>query len=191
MATRDRLAPQSPLQPQRSSSSPSSSTSALPSSSTSTSLSHSQPLSSTSLLRQHEAAPDSKLAALEQAVNERNVLAAQNTQLWKLIEKQRSGYNQIIKELDRIRGERDAYKAKVVALGGSADRKSQKSADRKTRTEVDSGDAPSRQHSQDNSLSSFLIRLAFLTSLQVLPDYIPLARTTSLSATTTAPHPRA
>ncbi|EKM81978.1 hypothetical protein AGABI1DRAFT_105366 [Agaricus bisporus var. burnettii JB137-S8] len=151
MATRDRLAPQSPLQPQRSSSSPSSSTSALPSSSTSTSLSHSQPLSSTSLLRQHEAAPDSKLAALEQAVNERNVLAAQNTQLWKLIEKQRSGYNQIIKELDRIRGERDAYKAKVVALGGSADRKSQKSADRKTRTEVDSGDAPSRQHSQDNS----------------------------------------
>jgi RalA-binding protein 1 len=155
MATRDRLAPQSPQQPQRSSSSPASSSSALPSSSTATSLSQSQPVSSHALLRLHEATPDPKLAALEQAVNERNVLAAQNTQLWKLIEKQRSGYNQILKELDRIRGERDAYKTKVVALGGSVDRKGHKPSDRKTRTEVDSPDTSSRQLSQDNSPSSF------------------------------------
>jgi len=46
-------------------------------------------------------------AALEHAVNDRNVLTAQNTQLWKLVEKQRTGYNQILKELERIRGERD------------------------------------------------------------------------------------
>lgn len=57
-------------------------------------------------------------AALEQAVNDRNVLSAQNTQLWKLIEKQRTGYNQIMKELERIRNERDTYKAKLSMLNG-------------------------------------------------------------------------
>ncbi|KAK0467319.1 uncharacterized protein EV420DRAFT_1759150 [Desarmillaria tabescens] len=58
-------------------------------------------------LAQHSAASDPKLAALEQSLNERNTLSLQNAQLWKLIEKQRSGYNQILKELERVRGERD------------------------------------------------------------------------------------
>ena len=35
----------------------------------------------------HSSASDPKLAALEQAVSERNVLSSQNSQLWKLIEK--------------------------------------------------------------------------------------------------------
>jgi RalA-binding protein 1 len=55
---------------------------------------------------------------LEQVVTDRNVLSGQNTQLWKLIEKQRTGYNQILKELERIRSERDSYKAKLGALNG-------------------------------------------------------------------------
>jgi RalA-binding protein 1 len=55
---------------------------------------------------------------LETAVNDRNVLAAQNTQLWKLVEKQRTGYNQILKELERIRGERDVYKNRLITLNG-------------------------------------------------------------------------
>jgi hypothetical protein len=188
MATRDRLAahsPQQPQRPQRSSTSPASAFAALPASSTASSLSHSQPVSANALLRLHEAARDPKLAALEQAVNERNVLAAQNTQLWKLVEKQRSGYNQILKEVDRIRGERDACKTKLVALGGSVDRKSHRAADRKTRT--DSPDTPSRQLSQDSSPSSPLIRLAFSHFPQVLRAYIPRAHSTTLCATTTTP----
>ena len=86
-------------------------------SSTSTHLSLSSSSSSLStveaLLKDHAAAPDPMSAALERAVNDRNVLAAQNTQLWKLVEKQRTGYNQILKELERIRGERDVYKNRL------------------------------------------------------------------------------
>jgi RalA-binding protein 1 len=55
---------------------------------------------------------------LERAVSDRNVLAAQNTQLWKLVEKQRTGYNQILKELERIRGDRDVYKNRLITLNG-------------------------------------------------------------------------
>lgn len=51
--------------------------------------------------------------ALDKAVEDRNNLAVQNAQLWKLIEKQRAGYSGLMKELDRIRGEREAWKAKA------------------------------------------------------------------------------
>lgn len=122
--------------PHRSFTSPSVSSSSLHSSSA-TSLSNSQAITPQSLLKQHEGAEDPKIAALEQAVNERNILSAQNTQLWKLIEKQRSGYNQILKELERIRGERDSYKAKVAALGGTVESKRQKASDRTTRPSID------------------------------------------------------
>ncbi|THU88684.1 RhoGAP-domain-containing protein [Dendrothele bispora CBS 962.96] len=79
------------------------------------SLSTNAPLSLDSLLLSHSAAPDPKLAALEQALSERNVLSSQNSQLWKLVEKQRAGYNQILKELERVRNERDSYKARLAA----------------------------------------------------------------------------
>ncbi|KAF7356794.1 hypothetical protein MVEN_01014700 [Mycena venus] len=81
------------------------------------------------LLNAHAGTQDPKLAALDQAVAERNVLSSQNAQLWKLIEKQRTGYNQILKELERVRGERDGYKSKLTALvGGSPDRRRKESA---------------------------------------------------------------
>ncbi|KAJ7180426.1 hypothetical protein C8R46DRAFT_985284, partial [Mycena filopes] len=81
-------------------------------------------LSLDALLAAHATAADPKIAALDQAVTERNTLSSQNAQLWKLIEKQRTGYNQILKELERVRGERDGYKAKMSALaGGSPDRR--------------------------------------------------------------------
>ncbi|KAG6812828.1 hypothetical protein H0H92_016097 [Tricholoma furcatifolium] len=86
-------------------------------SSSSSAVNKDRPLTSAYLLKANANTSDPKLAALEQAVNDRNALSAQNAQLWKLIEKQRSGYNQILKELERVRGERDALKAK---LGGSA-----------------------------------------------------------------------
>ncbi|TFK71624.1 RhoGAP-domain-containing protein [Pluteus cervinus] len=71
-----------------------------------------------SLLKAHVASQDPTLAALEQAVGERNTLSAQNAQLWKLIEKQRAAYTQILKDLERVRGERDSYKVKINALAG-------------------------------------------------------------------------
>jgi len=92
---------------------------AVPTSSTSPpSVSKDRPLTSASLLKLHANSRDPKVAALEQAITERNTLSSQNAQLWKLIEKQRAGYNQILKELERVRGERDAFKAKI-GLSGS------------------------------------------------------------------------
>ena len=108
--------------PKSSHPSPAPSTRQTTSSSTSAnlSLSSSSPTLSTveALLKDHAASPDPTSAALETAVNDRNVLAAQNTQLWKLVEKQRTGYNQILKELERIRGERDVYKNRLITLNG-------------------------------------------------------------------------
>jgi hypothetical protein len=94
-------------QQQRPAAAPSSSTSAnqTPSSSStnvaSIPLNSSQPLTVDSLLR---AAPDrDPLIALESILAERNSLAAQNVQLWKLIEKQRTMYNNATREIERLK----------------------------------------------------------------------------------------
>ncbi|KAH7890731.1 hypothetical protein F5I97DRAFT_1974384 [Phlebopus sp. FC_14] len=97
-----------------------------PASSSTTSLSAStnpttQPITLEALLAQHATAPNPTLAALDQALSERNVFSTQNTQLWKLIEKQRTGYSQVLKELERIRTERDAYKGRLQAAGLSVE----------------------------------------------------------------------
>ena len=51
--------------------------------------------------------------ALESVLSERNMLSSQNTQLWKLIEKQRAVHGNAIKELERVRAERDRALAKL------------------------------------------------------------------------------
>ncbi|KAL4254831.1 Rho GTPase-activating protein [Abortiporus biennis] len=79
------------------------------------------PISVESLLQAHASTQNPALAALEVAVNDRNQLSAQNTQLWKLIEKQRAGYSQLMKELERVRGERDTYRSKLHNLGENTD----------------------------------------------------------------------
>jgi RalA-binding protein 1 len=139
--------------------------------STATSSTQVSPQSTTveALLKQHASSPDPKAAALDQAVADRNVLSGQNTQLWKLIEKQRAGYNQILKELERIRGERDSYKNKLVALNalpnGSSDRRQKTTTERGSRPSLDTTSShtssssltpphsqarlPPRQHSDD------------------------------------------
>ncbi|KDQ26922.1 hypothetical protein PLEOSDRAFT_51422 [Pleurotus ostreatus PC15] len=76
------------------------------------------PITSAALLQQHASAPNPLAAALEQAVTDRNALAGQNSSLWKLVEKQRAGYSQILRELERVRGERDTWRARA---GGKRD----------------------------------------------------------------------
>ncbi|KAF7964909.1 hypothetical protein HWV62_1755, partial [Athelia sp. TMB] len=71
------------------------------------------PISLAALLATHASAPNPHAAALDQALSERNQLSAQNTQLWKLIEKQRTAYNQVLKDLERVRGERDTLKGRL------------------------------------------------------------------------------
>lgn len=74
------------------------------------------------LLAANAGSANPTLAALEAALGERNSLSAQNTQLWKLIEKQRSGYNHVMKELERLRGERDLYKHRLQDKGEDTDK---------------------------------------------------------------------
>jgi RalA-binding protein 1 len=102
-----------------------------------------QQVSVEGLLALHASAPDSKLAALEQAVAERNSLSSQNAQLWKLIEKQRAGYTQMLKELERVRSERDSYKTKAgsPAIGEQRRHRSQeRTTSRKQNHSLDSRD---------------------------------------------------
>ncbi|KZT09880.1 RhoGAP-domain-containing protein [Laetiporus sulphureus 93-53] len=81
----------------------------------------SQLLTAEGLIAAHASAQNPALSALDAAVSERNTLSVQNTQLWKLIEKQRSGYGQLMKELERVRGERDVYRNKLQSLGENTD----------------------------------------------------------------------
>ena len=72
-------------------------------------------------LSSYTSTPNPPIAALEQVISERNVLSSQNSQLWKLVEKQRSGYSQILKELERVRSERDTFKTRLTSLGENPD----------------------------------------------------------------------
>ena len=58
------------------------------------------------------AATGDPLVALETILGERNTLSSQNSQLWKIIEKQRGMYTSLHKELDRAKAERDRLQSK-------------------------------------------------------------------------------
>lgn len=79
------------------------------------------PLTLQGLLEAHAASADPCMAALEAAIADRNTLSAQNAQLWKLIERQRTGYAQLMKEIERVRGERDVYRSRLQAMGESTE----------------------------------------------------------------------
>jgi RalA-binding protein 1 len=80
-----------------------------------------QQLSLDAMLAAHAEEDNPTFSALEQCVSERNLLSSQNTQLWKLIEKSRGLYSESQKNLERVRMERDAYKAKLLTLGENPD----------------------------------------------------------------------
>lgn len=69
------------------------------------------------MLSAHAGAENPALNALEQSISERTLLSSQNAQLWKLIEKSRGLYTESQKNLERVRMERDAYKARLLMLG--------------------------------------------------------------------------
>ncbi|THH19439.1 hypothetical protein EW146_g1736 [Bondarzewia mesenterica] len=81
----------------------------------------SQPVSIESLLAAHANSSNPAIAALTQILAERNTLSSQNAQLWKHIEKHRAAYSHVNKDLERVRAERDAYRAKLQALGENVD----------------------------------------------------------------------
>ncbi|KIY52893.1 RhoGAP-domain-containing protein, partial [Fistulina hepatica ATCC 64428] len=117
----------------------------MPSSSTVNGVSDSQNLVTLeSLLAANANSQDPTLAALEQAINERNLLSSQNSQLWKLVEKQRSAYNKMVDELKRVRQEREQYRNKITALTGHEPRKHR---ERAASTKTSIGENPENEHS--------------------------------------------
>ncbi|TFY55172.1 hypothetical protein EVJ58_g8417 [Rhodofomes roseus] len=108
----------------------------------------SQTVTVENMLAAHVNARDPVRSALDTAVAERNSLSLQNTQLWKLIEKQRSGYGQLMKELERVRGERDAYKARLRAAGENTDALLRSHRDREKREGKEATLRSSSSHSQ-------------------------------------------
>lgn len=73
------------------------------------------------VLSAHAEAENPAMSALEQSISERVLLSSQNSQLWKLIEKSRGLYTESQKNLERVRMERDAYKAMLLKLGENPD----------------------------------------------------------------------
>ncbi|KAI6120779.1 hypothetical protein EDD16DRAFT_1474441 [Pisolithus croceorrhizus] len=142
-----------------------------------------QPIALDALLAQHADAPNPTLAALEQALSERNVFSSQNTQLWKLIEKQRTGYNQVHRDLERLRAERDAYKSRLQAAGLSTELgKKEKgkalrpSASNATMSTVDSRSVTSQPGSQLQSSRSGALHVDANTSSSSLPASPPTSK---------------
>ncbi|KAI0791618.1 hypothetical protein BC629DRAFT_374645 [Irpex lacteus] len=81
----------------------------------------SSPITIQALLHRHDKSSNPSMAALDDAVQERNMLSSQNAQLWKLIEKQRTGYAQLMKEIERVRSERDVYRSRLHVMGENTD----------------------------------------------------------------------
>jgi len=112
------------------------------------------PLTSEGLLASHSSAAEPALAALDTAVSERNTLSVQNTQLWKLIEKQRSGYGQLMKELERVRGERDVYRSRLQGMGENTDALLRSHREREKREGKEAALRPTASHSHLKSSDS-------------------------------------
>ncbi len=93
----------------------------LASSSTMSSSQTSQQPSLEAMLSTHAGAENPALSALEQSLSERSLLSSQNAQLWKIIEKSRGLYTESQKNLERVRMERDVYKARLLSLGENPD----------------------------------------------------------------------
>ncbi|EJU03903.1 RhoGAP-domain-containing protein [Dacryopinax primogenitus] len=66
-----------------------------------------KPITLDVLLALHSSAQDPMQAALDQLLVERNSLASQNAQLWKLIERARMTQRSLERDCERLRGERD------------------------------------------------------------------------------------
>lgn len=71
-----------------------------------------------------QSAQGNTMSALEAVLNERNLLSTQNSQLWKLVEKQRNVHATATKELERVRAERDRAHAMLREDTGARTTKS-------------------------------------------------------------------
>lgn len=91
----------------------------------------STPVTIDSLLAAHADSSDPTRASLEAVLAERNGLSAQNSQLWNHLKRQRANYASAVKDVMRLRSERDALKAKLG--GGEGADTSQPSSARKLR----------------------------------------------------------
>ncbi|KAI0255798.1 hypothetical protein BJV78DRAFT_1273337 [Lactifluus subvellereus] len=145
-----------------------------------------QHLSLEAVLSAHAETQNPTMSALEQTISERNLLSSQNTQLWKLVEKSRGLYNESQKNLERVRTERDAYKAMLSKLGENPDaivRNHRVKEKQYTRSHC----AASAPMCPSSSLIPLLLGLGTaIESHTLTPDWLPTSRA---PPTVTVSHP--
>ncbi|ELU43463.1 hypothetical protein AG1IA_02519 [Rhizoctonia solani AG-1 IA] len=96
--------------------------------------------------------------ALTQLLDERNAVVQQNTQLWRIIEKQKASLAAATKDLDRIRAEREKYRRlfEETSGSGSEGRSKTMSKSRGPMARHQSDDVvPSRSHGSRSDLNSY------------------------------------
>ncbi len=74
------------------------------------------PITVDDALNAHADSPDPMRAALEAILAERNSLSAQNSQLWNHLKRQRANYASAVKDVVRLRSERDVLRGKLNGL---------------------------------------------------------------------------
>ncbi|CAE6435626.1 unnamed protein product [Rhizoctonia solani] len=95
--------------------------------------------------------PGDMLSALTQLLDERNAVVQQNTQLWRIIEKQKVGLATATKDLDRIRAEREKYRRLFDEASGSGSDQGRSRTASKSR-------APMPRHQSDDVVHQALAR---------------------------------
>ncbi|KAI0285911.1 hypothetical protein BGY98DRAFT_944001 [Russula aff. rugulosa BPL654] len=155
-----------------------------------------QGLTVESVLSAHADAEHPALSALEQSISERILLSSQNTQLWKLIERSRGLYTESQRNLERVRMERDAYKAMLLKLGENPDAiaRGHRAREKQLKPSPSSNGMRQEQHSSPTSgpvrptrhQSADTALAANTASHTLTPDWLPSLR---VPPTVTVSHP--
>ncbi|KAF8739012.1 RhoGAP protein, partial [Rhizoctonia solani] len=119
--------------------------------------------------------------ALTQLLDERNAVVQQNTQLWRIIEKQKASLAAATKDLDRIRAEREKYRRLFEETSGSG-------SEGRSKTMSKSRGPMARHQSDDVDLNSYdePVFVSDDRDTTLTPSTRPPARSESLP-TSTAP----
>ncbi|CAE6418033.1 unnamed protein product [Rhizoctonia solani] len=130
--------------------------------------------------------------ALSQLLDERNAVVQQNTQLWRIIEKQKASLAAAAKDLERIRAEREKYRRlfEETSGSGSEGRSRTVSKNRAPMARHQSDDvvhqAPSRSHGSRSDLNGHdeHMQVSDDRDTTLTPATRPPARSESLPAST-------
>lgn len=116
--------------------------------------------------------------ALETILGERNTLSSQNSQLWKIIEKQRGMYNSLHKELDRVKAERDRLQSRSSSESST---KRPSGGDSTSKKQVTRSQSEDRRESQSFALLYYYYYRLEKSPIQTLSHHVTCAAPAELT----------